>query len=56
MATIKKFKPLSPPDLKQGELATDGTSLFVINNKGKMEQFVNKRGILKLIREELSRR
>jgi len=56
MATIKKFKPNSPPDLKQGELATDGSSIYIMNNKGRMEQFVNKRGIIKLIRAELSRR
>jgi len=54
MATIKKFEGNNIPNLKKGELATDGSVILMKNDKGQIRRFVNSARIKQLIHEEVT--
>jgi hypothetical protein len=55
MATIKKFKGEFPPELKIGELATDGDVILMKNERGQIRRFINHVRVKVLIEQEVSR-
>ena len=53
MATIKKFKGDIPPVLKKGELATDGDSIYLRLDNGKIEKFIHKKRVFNAIKDSI---
>jgi len=48
LGIVKTFKGTTPPDLKKGELATDGESLFMRLGNGNIAKFSNAEKLMEL--------
>ncbi|MCK5907497.1 MAG: hypothetical protein KAG37_07890 [Flavobacteriales bacterium] len=51
---IKTFKGSTPPDLKRGELATDGASIFLRLSNGNIAKFLSANSIIEMVGVTLS--
>jgi len=55
MAIIKEINGKGFPLLKKGEIVTDGVSIFLKGEKGKIHKFIHKKRVLAMIEEAIAK-
>lgn len=55
MKTLKTFEGFMPPELRRWELANNGQTLFVRNDKNRILRFLSVRWIKRLIAIEIEK-